>query len=318
MLGLISQEPKDPSPRAACQSPPIPGYPIPVPVAEVAPDGLGLRVAGWVPPSCDGTCRGWPSTCRITGFSRLWHEYNLASESDYCKVKGQRRNQLRAVEQKHRAKGHTRKAGALACEDLFASMKSAQYRHRDTHRRLSGWGKGVMADTLTSIFRRRGLRWPWSIRPAHRKSTPARICCRAIVAGIGFTVSTGLCWTRTSMPPQHSGEAVRRGGCVVHAPRGGACPARGTNQDSGGDCPPRTRVAGACNGAPINRERITRPRYRNVPGKGTVWVFAPTPVYLLPQPSQETVRPSRQGTSSPFTQGTSALAGDANSSMELK
>ena len=26
---------------------------------------------------------------------------------------------------------------------------------------------------------------------------------------------------------------------------------------SGGDCSTRTRVAGACNGAPINRERIT-------------------------------------------------------------
>ena len=119
----------------------------------------------------------------------------LSAESDRRKVKGQRRNQLRAVEQKHRAKGHTRKAdniqknnlgnqkwarrqalhhkqvrdhlcqaahavvdkaGTLACEDLSASMKSVRYRHKDTNRRLNGWVKGVMADTLTSISRRRG------------------------------------------------------------------------------------------------------------------------------------------------------------------
>ena len=36
------------------------------------------------------------------------------------------------------------------------SMKSARYRYRDTNRRLNGWVKGVMADTLTSISRRRG------------------------------------------------------------------------------------------------------------------------------------------------------------------
>ncbi|MYA05823.1 MAG: transposase [Caldilineaceae bacterium SB0664_bin_22] len=48
------------------------------------------------------------------------------------------------------------KAGTIACEDLSVSMKSARYRHRDTNRRLNGWVKGVMADTLTSISRRRG------------------------------------------------------------------------------------------------------------------------------------------------------------------
>ena len=32
--------------------------------------------------------------------------------------------------------------------------------------------------------------------------------------------------------------------------RRGESPARGTNRDSDGDCPPRTRVAGACNKAP--------------------------------------------------------------------
>ena len=35
-------------------------------------------------------------------------------------------------------------------------MKSVKYCHKDTNRRLHGWVKGVMADTLTSISRRRG------------------------------------------------------------------------------------------------------------------------------------------------------------------
>ncbi len=119
----------------------------------------------------------------------------LSAESDHRKDKGRKRNQLRAVEQKHQAKGNHRKAdniqrnnlghqkwnrrqtryrqqvrdhlckaahavvdkaGTIACEDLSMSMKSAKYRHKDTNRRLSGWVKGVMADTLTSISRRRG------------------------------------------------------------------------------------------------------------------------------------------------------------------
>ena len=119
----------------------------------------------------------------------------LSAESDRRKVKGTRRNHLRDTEQKHRAKGNHRKAdnirqnnlgnqkrdrrrtrhhkqvrdhlcqaahtvvdkaGTIACEDLSARMKSAKYCHRDTNRRLSGWVKGVMADTFTSISRRRG------------------------------------------------------------------------------------------------------------------------------------------------------------------
>ena len=119
----------------------------------------------------------------------------LAAESDARKVKGGRRNQLRAVEKKHREAGRIKKAdnirrnnlghqkwdrrqqkhtaqtrdllchaahrvvdhaGTIACEDLTAPMASSKYRHRDTNRRLSGWVKGIMADTLTSISRRRG------------------------------------------------------------------------------------------------------------------------------------------------------------------
>ncbi len=119
----------------------------------------------------------------------------LAAESDARKVKGQRRNRMRDLEQKHRDAGNVQKAdnilrhnlgnrkwdrrqkqhnarvrdflcraahsvvdraGTIACEDLTASMQSAKVMHRDTQRRLNGWVKGVMADTLTSISRRRG------------------------------------------------------------------------------------------------------------------------------------------------------------------
>ena len=119
----------------------------------------------------------------------------LAAESDRVKNKGQKRNQLRSIEKKHRAAGRTKKAdnirrhnlgdrkwdnrkrihnaqvreflckaahglvdraGTIACEDLTAPMKSAKPFRKDTKRRLAAWVKGVMADTLTSISRRRG------------------------------------------------------------------------------------------------------------------------------------------------------------------
>ena len=136
----------------------------------------------------------------------------LSAESDHRKVKGTRRNHLRDTEQKHRAKGNHRKAdtirknnlgnqkwdrrrtlyrkqvrdhlcqaahtvvdkaGTIACEDLSATMKSAPYRHRDTNRRLSGWVKGVMADTLTSISRRRGS-VPALVNPAYTSQIDSR------------------------------------------------------------------------------------------------------------------------------------------------
>ena len=119
----------------------------------------------------------------------------LAAESDHQKVKGQRRNQLRAVAEKHAAKGNRRKADnirrhnpghnqwnqrqrrhrkrarnqlcqaahavvdkadTIACEDPTAPMKSARYRHRDANRHPSGRARGVMAETPASISRRRG------------------------------------------------------------------------------------------------------------------------------------------------------------------
>ncbi len=119
----------------------------------------------------------------------------LTAESDDRKVKGQRRNRMRDLEQKHRDAGNVQKAdnirrhnlgnkkwdrrqgqhnarvrdhlcqaahsivdraGTIASEDLTAPMKSAKVMHRDTQRRLNGWVKGIMVDTLTSISRRRG------------------------------------------------------------------------------------------------------------------------------------------------------------------
>ncbi|MDE0670193.1 MAG: hypothetical protein OXH72_00405 [Caldilineaceae bacterium] len=123
----------------------------------------------------------------------------LAAESDHCKDKGQKRNRLRAVAEKHEAKDHHRKADnirchnlgrnkwnrrkrrhkkrarnllchaahavvdkadTIACEDLMAPMKSAKYRHKAANRRLSGWVKGA-----TSISRRRGSA-PALVNPA--------------------------------------------------------------------------------------------------------------------------------------------------------
>ncbi len=40
-------------------------------------------------------------------------------------------------------------ANIVACKDLPASMQLAPYHYRDTHRRLNGWVKGKMAETLT-------------------------------------------------------------------------------------------------------------------------------------------------------------------------
>ena len=136
----------------------------------------------------------------------------LAAESDHQKVKGQRRNQLRAVAEKHAAKGNHRKADnierhnlgrnkwnqrkrrhnkrtrnllcqaahavvdkadTIACEDLSRPMKSAKYRHRDTNRHLSGWARGVMAETLTSISRRRGSA-PALVNPAYTSQIDSR------------------------------------------------------------------------------------------------------------------------------------------------
>ena len=52
-------------------------------------------------------------------------------------------------------------------------MSSSKYRHRDTNRRLSGWVKGIMADTLISISRRRGSA-PVLVNPAYTSQIDSR------------------------------------------------------------------------------------------------------------------------------------------------
>ena len=56
----------------------------------------------------------------------------------------------------HGLPGRLRTIGTIACEDLPMPMASAKYRNQDTHRRLKGGVKVVMADTPTSISRRKG------------------------------------------------------------------------------------------------------------------------------------------------------------------
>ncbi len=207
--------------------------------------------------------------------------------------KGQKRNRLRAVAEKHEAKGNHRKADnirchnlgrnkwnrrkrrhkkrarnllchaalavvdkadTIACEDLTAPMKSAKDRHKDTNRRLSGWVKGA-----TSMSRRRG-------------SAPALVnpdCTSQIDS------CTGL------LQGQRKGDGFHCiDGVVPDADANAACniPARlyddeitlytpfrevkallaERTQDRGGDCSTRPQVVGTCNHDPINRERITR------------------------------------------------------------
>lgn len=117
----------------------------------------------------------------------------LSAESDHLKLKNARRNKLHALEQKHtsrnpakaarirannlgrkklnrRRKAHRQrvrdlvfkaahsvvdKAEVVASEDLTAPIKSRGY-GKNQNRRLSGWVKGVIAEALDSVTRRRG------------------------------------------------------------------------------------------------------------------------------------------------------------------
>ena len=79
--------------------------------------------------------------------------------------------------------------------------------------------------------------------------------------GTGFTVATGLCWTGRQCRLQHSGEADEE----ITMPYREVKAPRRTNQDSGGDCSTRTRVAGAT--PPPSRAKYQR-RYRSVPING--------------------------------------------------
>jgi IS605 OrfB family transposase len=114
----------------------------------------------------------------------------LTTESDYLKLKHQRRNRLRAIAEAKpqkrdkivknnlgRKKLNARKrvhtehirdiafkavhsilddASTVVAEDLKSPIKSKQKRSKDTKRRLSGWVKGLLATALLCASARRG------------------------------------------------------------------------------------------------------------------------------------------------------------------
>ena len=94
---------------------------------------------------------------------------------------------------------------------------------------------------------------------------PSASSCRARVAGIGFAVATGLCWTRMrNILARLYGEEI-----ALYIPCGDVRSARGTNQDSGGG---RLHPDSSWGGLPRgpHQPRANHPRrYRSVPVKGT-------------------------------------------------
>jgi IS605 OrfB family transposase len=114
----------------------------------------------------------------------------LTNESDYLKLKYQRRHKLEAIAKKkpHRAQrirknnlGRTKldrrkskhrarvkkliikavhsvvdKTKVIVCEDLTATIKSSKPMGKNQKRRLSGWVKGMIADALQQVSLRRG------------------------------------------------------------------------------------------------------------------------------------------------------------------
>ena len=109
-------------------------------------------------------------------------------------------------------------ADTIACEDLTVPMKSAGHRHKNTNQRLNGWVKGIVADTFTAISRRRGSVLVL-VNPAHTSQIDFQAgLLQAIVAGTGFTARTGLCRTRTTMPPATSARgSTTTGSCCGRA-----------------------------------------------------------------------------------------------------
>ena len=246
----------------------------------------------------------------------MWHEYNSASESDYCKVKGQRRNQLRVVEQKHRAKGHAHKAGTLACEDLSASMKSAPYRHKDTNCRLHGWVKGVMADTLTSISRRRGSALAL-VNPAYTSQIDSRT---GLLQGTRrrdrFYCLDGVVLDADTNAACNILARLYDEEITLYMPHGEvkSLLAERTRQLVGA-ARPGLELRGRATEPPSTESESSAPGTGMYQGKEHGFLHQPLSTHGHSLHKRQC---GRQGTRSPFTQGTSALAGDANSSMELK
>jgi IS605 OrfB family transposase len=118
----------------------------------------------------------------------------LSSESDFLKLKYQRRNKLKAISEKSLGLGKTEKyqniiennlgrkklnkrkkthkenvrtivfkaahsvldkASKVVSEDLSSPIKSKAKRSKDQKRRLSGWVKGLLASALVSASQRR-------------------------------------------------------------------------------------------------------------------------------------------------------------------
>ena len=134
----------------------------------------------------------------------------LSNESDYLKVKYQRRNKLEAIANKkphkaerirknnlgraklakrksrHRARikklltkavhSVMDKAKVIVCEDLTATIHTSKKIGKNQKRRLSGWVKGLIADALEQVSLRRGA----SVVPVNAAYT-SQTCVRFVL-----------------------------------------------------------------------------------------------------------------------------------------
>ena len=150
------------------------------------------------------------------------------------------------------------KADTIVGENLTARMNSARYRHKETTRRLHGWVRGIMAATLTSISRRRGSA-SRLVNPASTSHIASRTnLLQGQYRWDWFCCPAGVVWNAHTKAACNIRVHCHDAEIMLWMPDpGGQGPARGTDQDRGGDSLSRTRVAGARKHPPINRERIT-------------------------------------------------------------
>ena len=204
----------------------------------------------------------------------------LSAESDQVKAKGRKRNLLRAPEARHRKPGARHKADNIRHNNLghrkwdrrrqqpYARVRGhlCQAAHsivdphhrlrgsgtphevrqggpRNIQRRLRGWTQGLMADTQTSISRCRGSALV-SVNPA---------CTSPIDSRTGLLQGTrrgDRCCGLDGVVLDADTKAARNilarlyddGITLYTPPRESQTPAPGSNWDTGGDCPPRTRA----------------------------------------------------------------------------